>query len=101
MKYTIKTEDMVQDFLDYNYKVKIVFYNNKKVEIYPLSYKIDEDDKKIVDIVEIPNIEDYLVIKRLKVHEAIKNEIMMKKSNQVEVTFKWNTNYQEHTITGD
>lgn len=88
MKYTIKTEDMVQDFLDYNYKVKIVFYNNKKVEIYPLSYKIDEDDKKIVDIVEIPNIEDYLVIKRLKVHEAIKNEIMMKKSNQVEVTFK-------------
>lgn len=88
MKYTIKTEDMVQDFLDYNYKVKIVFYNNKKVEIYPLSYKIDEDGKKIVDIVEIPNIEDYLAIKRLKVHEAIKNEIMMKKSNQVEVTFK-------------
>lgn len=88
MKYTIKTEDMVQDFLDYNYKVKIVFYNNKKVEIYPLSYKIDEDDKKIVDIVEIPNIEDYLAIKRLKVHEAIKNEIMMKKNDKVEVTFK-------------
>lgn len=88
MKYTIKTEDMVQDFLDYNYKVKIVFYNNKKVEIYPLSYEIDEDDKKIVDIVEIPNIEDYLAIKRLKVHEAIKNEIMMKKNEKVEVTFK-------------
>lgn len=88
MKYTIKTEDMVQDFLDYNYKVKIVFYNNKKVEIYPLSYKIDEDGKKIVDIVEIPNIEDYLAIKRLKVHEAIKNEIMMKKNDKVEVTFK-------------
>ncbi len=88
MKYIIKTEDMVQDFLDYNYKVKIVFYNNKKVEIYPLSYKIDEDGKKIVDIVEIPNIEDYLAIKRLKVHEAIKNEIMMKKNDKVEVTFK-------------
>lgn len=88
MKYTIKTEEMVQDFLDYNYKVKIVFYNNKKVEIYPLSYEIDENDKKIVDIVEIPNIEDYLAIKRLKVHEAIKNEIMMKKNDKVEVTFK-------------
>lgn len=88
MKYTINTEDMVQDFLDYNYKVKIVFYKNKKVEMYPLSYEIDEDDKKIVDIVEIPNIEDYLAIKRLKVYQALQNEIMMKKSNQVEVTFK-------------
>ena len=48
----------------------------------------NENYKKIVDIVEIPNIEDYLAIKRLKVHEAIKNKIMMKKSNQVEVTFK-------------
>lgn len=89
MKYTIKTEDMVQDFLDYNYKVKIVFYNNKKVEIYPFNYKLDENDKNIVEIIEIPTIEDYLAIKRLKVHEAIKNEIIMKKSNKVEVTFKW------------
>lgn len=88
MKYTIKTEDMVQDFLDYNYKVKIVFYKNRKVEIYPLSYEIDEDDKKIVDIVEIPNIEDYLAIKRLKVYQALQNEIMMKKNDKVEVTFK-------------
>ena len=88
MKYTIKINDLMQDFCDFNYKVKIVFYKNGKWEMYPLNYEIKEDDKKIVDIIEIPNIEDYLAIKRLKVYQAIMNEIEMKKNDQVEVIFK-------------
>lgn len=88
MKYTIKINDLMQDFCDFNYKVKIVFYKNGKWEMYPLNYEIKEDDKKIVDIIEIPNIEDYLTIKRLKVYQALQNEIMMKKNDKVEVNFK-------------
>lgn len=88
MKYTIKNDDLVQDFLDFNCKVQIVFCKNNKVEIYPLSYMIDEDDKKIVDIIKISNIEDYGKIKKLKVYQALQNEIIMKKSDKVEVNFK-------------
>lgn len=88
LKYTIKIDDLMQDFLDFHYKVKIVFYKNGKWAMYPLNYEIKEDDKKIVDIIEIPNIEDYLAIKRLKVYQALQNEIMMKKNDKVEVNFK-------------
>ena len=88
MKYTIKNNDLVQDFLDFNCKVQIVFYKNNKVEIYPLSYIVDEDDKKIVDIIKISNIEDYGTIKKLKVYQALQNEIITKKSDKVEVNFK-------------
>lgn len=88
MKYTINVKDMVQDFLDFNYKVKIVFYKNGKWEMYPLSYELKEEDKNIVDIIEMQNMEDYLAIKRLKVRKAIENEIMMKKNDKVEVIFK-------------
>lgn len=88
MKYTINTSDMVQDFLDYNCKVQIVFYKNKKVEIYPLSYIIDEEDKNIVEIIKIRDISNYSAIKRLKVYQALQNEIIMNKSDKVEVNFK-------------
>lgn len=88
MKYTINTSDMVQDFLDYNCKMQIVFYKNKKVEIYPLSYIIDEEDKNIVEIIKIRDISNYSAIKRLKVYQALQNEIIMKKNDKVEVNFK-------------
>lgn len=88
MKFTINTADMTQDFIDYNCKVQIVFYKNKKVEIYPLSYIIDEDDKNVLEIIKIRDIADYGAIKRIKVYQVLQNEIMTKKSKKVEVTFK-------------
>lgn len=88
MKYTINTSEMVQDFLDYHYKIQVVFYKNKKVEIYPLSYIIDEDDKNVVEIIKIRDISNYSAIKRLKVYQALQNEIIMNKSDKVEVNFK-------------
>lgn len=88
MKYKINNNDMVQDFLDFNCKVKIVFFKSGKVEIYPLGYGIDENDKKIVKIIKISNIKDYEVIKNLKVYEMLQNEIMMNKTDEMEVIFK-------------
>ncbi|NMW84715.1 hypothetical protein HKO22_03015 [Peptoniphilus sp. AGMB00490] len=87
MKYTIKNDDMVQDFLDFNCKVKIIFYKSGKVEMYPLNYKIEED-KKILNIIKIANIKDYGAIKGLKIYQALQNEIMMNKTDEVEVIFK-------------
>lgn len=88
MKFTINTAEMTQDFIDYNCKVQIVFYKNKKVEIYPLSYIIDEDDKNVLEIIKIRDIADYSAIKSLKVYQVLQNEILMNKSDKVEVNFK-------------
>lgn len=89
MKYTINNDEMVRDFIDFKYQIKIVFYKNGKFEIFPLDYnKNQENNNKILEIIEIPSIEPYKVIKKLKVYKALQNEIMNKKSNNIEVKFK-------------
>ena len=90
MKYTINNTEMVRDFMDFKYQIKIVFYKNGKFDIFPLDYnKNQENNNKILEIIEIPNIDNYKAIKKLKVYKALQNEIMNKKSNNIEVKFKW------------
>lgn len=89
MKYTINNTEMVRDFMDFKYQIKIVFYKNGKFDIFPLDYnKNQENNNKILEIIEIPNIDNYKAIKKLKVYQALQNEIMNKKSNNIEVKFK-------------